>query len=257
VKNLKVLITTKNEEDNLPACLTSAAFASEIWVVDSFSTDRTIEIAREYTDRVVEHPYVNSATQKNWAIPQATHEWVLVVDADERVTPELRQAILEVLERDGGGYDGFSIPRRNYFFGKQIRHCGWETDRVIRLFRRDRSRYQDRAVHADIVLDGKLGRLDAPFEHYTYRTMDQYFEKFHRYTRWAAQDLQRHGKRPSWRNLFLRPMFRFFKMFVIRRGFLDGKHGLVLCTLAAMSVFTKYARLWAREYEPAPLDSEP
>ena len=175
---ITALIPAFNEAQNLPACLESVRWADEIFVVDSFSTDATPDIARQFGARVVQHEYVNSATQKNWAIPQASHEWVLIVDADERVTPGLRDEILRVLQTGGDGSAGFSIPRKNFFFGKEIRYCGWDTDRVIRLFRRDLGRYQDRSVHADMLLDGKLGYFTQPFEHYTYLTMDQYFEKF-------------------------------------------------------------------------------
>jgi glycosyltransferase involved in cell wall biosynthesis len=253
------MVLALNEERNLGPCLDSLAWVDEVLVVDSFSRDRTVEIAESHGARVLQQEFVNYSRQRNWALAHVTHEWVFVVDADERVTPELRAEILAVLENDGDGLAGFSIPRRDYFFGRRIRYCGWQTDRVNRLFRRERGRYGKRSVHEHLELDGPLGSLSAPLEHYTYRTMDQYLEKFVKYTRLGAEDLHRAGRRAGFSELLLRPSARFVKMYVIRLGFLDGLHGLVLCCLAAMSVFMKYARLWALEHEtptamtPAPV----
>lgn len=240
---LSILVPTYNEEIQIRGCLETIKWADEIFVVDSFSTDGTLGICGEYTDRVVQHEYINSAAQKNWAIPQTTHKWVMVVDSDERVSEELKRSILRVLENPDG-CDGYYVKRESFFLDKPITHGGWERDYVLRLFNKERGRYQDKEVHACIEVEGAEGRLDGPLYHYTYRSLDQYFEKFMRYTRWAAGDLRTAGRRPTWVNLMIRPWMRFFKMYVLRRGFLDGKHGLVLSWLAAFSVFTKYARLW-------------
>lgn len=244
---ITVLIPTFNEENNIRDCLESVKWADEILVVDSFSSDRTVEISREFTDRIIQHEYINSATQKNWAIPQATHPWVLVVDSDERVTPGLRDEIVSVLQGDGNGYDGFYIYRINHFLGKRINHCGWNRDDVLRLFRRDKGRYQDREVHADVVLEGKSTHLKGKFLHFTFRNFEQYFKKFDRYTTQAAGDRARKTSKVRWYHLTLRPAFRFFKQYVLRAGFLDGREGLIICSLAAFSVFMKYAKLWERQ----------
>lgn len=244
-EKITVLVPCFNEEANIRACLESVTWADEIFVVDSGSTDRTLEIAREFTDRIVVHEYINSATQKNWAIPQAAHPWVLVVDSDERVTGQLRESILKALA-DPQGNDGFRIQRRTIFFGRAINHCGWEREYLTRLFRRDKGRYEDRAVHADVIVDGKVGALQGILHHDTYRSMDAYLEKYGRYTTWSSMDLEKKGAHASWTNLALRPLARFVKMFILRRGFMEGRHGFVLCSLAAMSVFMKYAKLWER-----------
>jgi glycosyltransferase involved in cell wall biosynthesis len=242
-----VLCPCRNEEANLAACLDSVAWADEILVVDSGSTDGTLAIARRYTDRVLEHEYVNSATQKNWAIPQAAHGWVMVIDADERVTPEL-QAEIRALLAEEPPLDGYRIPRRNFFFGTRIHHCGWDADAPLRLFRRDLSRYEEKHVHADVVVEsGRVGRLAGELEHHTYRSFDQYLEKFGRYTTWSALDLKARGRRATAWSLTVRPVFRFFRQYVLRQGFRDGKAGFVLCVLAAFSVFMKYAKLWIME----------
>ena len=240
---LSVIVPTFNEEEILPLCLESVAFADEILVVDSFSTDRTLEIARAAGARVVQREYGYSAQQKNWAIPQARHEWVLLVDADERVTSALRDEIRRTLE-GGPAADGYWIRRANHFLGKRIRFCGWGTDRVIRLFRRDASRYQDRQVHAEIDLPGPLPVLTHPLEHHTFRSFAQYWRKLDLYSEWGARQMYLEGRRPGAVQLLLRPMGRFFRMYVLRLGFLEGAHGVVLSFLGAFTVYLKYARLW-------------
>lgn len=244
-EKLTVLIPARNEEANLRDCLASVKWADELFVVDSFSTDRTLDIARELRARVVQHEYLNSAAQKNWAIPQATHDWVLVLDADERVSPELAAEVRELLSAPGGPpAAAYRVFRRTFFFGREIRHCGWDTDSVVRLFRKGRARYPEQWVHADMLVDGPVERLAGRIDHYTYRSLDQYFEKFGRYTTWSARDLHARGRRAGVLNLLARPLARFVKMYFLRLGFLDGVAGAVLCGLAACSVFTKYAKLW-------------
>ncbi|MBL7222642.1 MAG: glycosyltransferase family 2 protein [Candidatus Brocadiae bacterium] len=240
---LTVIVPTYNEEDDLRDCLASVAWADDIFVVDSFSTDRTLDIAREFTDHIVQHEYVNSATQKNWAIPQVGTDWVMVLDADERVTPELRARIQDVLA-NGSEHDGFSIRRMTYFFGRLVKHCGWHKDYLVRLWRNGKGRYEDLHVHADVIVDGSVGTIHDYFLHHTYKSFDDLLEKFGRYTTWSANDLYRKGVRASWVNLTLRPLWRFARMYVLRHGFLDGKHGLILCTIAAFNVFFKHAKLW-------------
>ena len=244
-ETITVIVPTFNEADNIRECLASVRWADDIFVVDSHSTDETVEIAREFTDHIVQHEYVNSATQKNWALGFVKTDWVMVCDADERVSPELAARVQDILA-NGTRYDGFYIRRLTVFFGKLIRHCGWHKDYLVRLWRVGKGRYEDLEVHADVVVEGPVGRLEEPFYHNTYRDLAHYLEKFGRYTTWAANDLYKRGRRPTWVNLTLRPLWRFFRMFVLRHGFLDGKHGLVLCGLAAFSVFMKYAKLWER-----------
>lgn len=239
---LTVLIPTLNEEENIGECLESVKWADEILVVDSGSADRTREIAAEYTSRILAHEYVNSAAQKNWAIPQAAHPWVLIVDSDERVTPELRDEILDLLRR-GPECAGYHIRRVNHFMGQPVRHV-WKNDKCLRLFLRDKGRYQDRQVHADIDLKGPAGWLKHPLLHHTCRSFEKYLLKHDRYTTWAARDRAKRTPQVRWHHLTVRPAFRFFKQYVFKRGFLDGRAGLIICGLSAFSVFMKYAKLW-------------
>jgi len=240
---LTVIVPTFNEEEILDDCLASVAFADEVLVVDSFSTDRTPEVAAAHGARFVQHEYVNSATQKNWIIPQARHEWVLLVDADERVRPELASEIRALLA-DSPAHDGYWIRRRNHFLGREMKHGGWETDAVIRLFRRDVARYQDREVHAEIVLPGPLPTLRGRLDHYSFRSWRQYWPKIAKYTDWGASQAFRDGKRAGRASIVLRPALRFFKMYVLRLGFLDGAEGAQLAMLGAFSVYLKYSKLW-------------
>jgi len=179
----------------------------------------------------------------------------MVVDSDERVTPELRARIQGILA-NGTPYDGFRIRRMTVFFGKLIRHCGWHHDYLTRLWRNGKGRYEDLNVHADVMVHGQVGTLREHFLHNTYRSLDHYLGKFGRYTTWSANDLYKRGKRATWVNLTLRPLWRFFRMFVLRHGFLDGKHGLILCSLAAYTVFMKYAKLWDRRRREAEAGAE-
>lgn len=259
------LVICYNEEDTIDRCLASLAWVDDLFVVDSFSTDRTMDIVRRHTDHVVQHAFENPAAQKNWALPQCTHEWVLAVDADEWVSTPLRAEIERVLAA-GPSAPAFELKRENFFFGTHIRHCGWERDFVVRLFDRRVGRYTDVRVHEKIITQGAVIRLGGALYHNTFRTMAQYFEKFDRYTTWGAEDLHAQGRRATIAALLLRPPARFVKMFVLRLGFLDGVAGLVLCLLAGCNVLVKYVKLWgmsqadaaapAREPSDTPAASE-
>ncbi len=245
-EKLTVLIPCKNERMNIRPCVESVrALADEILVADSGSTDGTLGIVVEMGGcRVIEREYIDSGNFKNWAIPQAAHPWVLIVDADERVTPELAGEIKQTLAHPNR--DGYRILRRNHFFGHEIKHCGWNTDDVLRLFRRDLGRYSDFGDHADVeVPTGRIGKLRARFLHYTYWSMEQYLRKLDRYTTQNAQQRFARGRHAGFWELLLRPPLRFFHSYVIRLGFLDGTPGLVLCMLTSFYSFTKAAKLWA------------
>jgi glycosyltransferase involved in cell wall biosynthesis len=247
-QKLTALIPAGNEERHLAECIATVRFADEVLVVvDAASTDRTEAIARELADRVLVHEYVNSAAQKNWAIPQAAHPWVLIVDCDERVTPELQADVMRVLENDGPE-DGYQIHRINHFAEQRINGCGWQRDDVLRLFRRDRGRYEEKSVHADIVsADGqplKVGRLHGQFLHYTFESFSQYLRKYGRYAAWAGEDRARTTKRVTLAHLAVRPALRFLRQYVMYGGFRDGLAGFIICWMAAHSVFLKYAHVW-------------
>jgi hypothetical protein len=240
---LSVIITTFNEEVNIADCIESVSWADEILVVDSFSTDRTVEIAQKYPVQLLQREYFGSAAQKNWALDRVSHPWVLIVDADERVPPQLAGEILRTLATDPQ-VNAFSIRRENIFIDRVMRHSGWSTDKVIRLFRTDKGRYPNRRVHADLAIEGSPQLLANPFLHYTFRSFDQYFDKFLNYAEWGAAQAFREGRSVGVLEIAGRPLWRFLRTYVVQLGFLDGLHGLVLCTLQSFGVFLKYARLW-------------
>ncbi|MFO7975632.1 MAG: glycosyltransferase family 2 protein [Candidatus Hydrogenedentota bacterium] len=242
--DLTVLTLIPNAGDRLTRCLESVAWADDLFcVVDPKTTDGSDAVARNYSDHVVVHEYVNAATQRNWALPQITTEWTLVLDADEWVSAELAARIRDII-KDPASCDGYAVKRMSYFMGRLMRHCGWERDYNVRLFRTAKGRYLDRRVHSKVVVDGTMSRIDEVMYHDTYRDFDEYFRTFQRFTTWGAEDLLEKGKRVSLFDLTLRPLSKFLKMYVIRRGFLDGYHGAVLSMLGAFSVFMKYAKLW-------------
>lgn len=237
---ISLIVITLNEEDNLERCLESASGAGEIIVVDSFSTDRTVECAERMGARVCQRPYISAANQKNWAIDQATLDWILILDADEYLSPELREEIESVVA--DASADGYWLKRRNRFFGRTIRYCGWQNDRVLRFFRRGCGRYPERAVHEKLELSGRAAHFKGYLDHTPYRDFDDYIERMKSYSRRGAEDLLESGGKwfPS---VVLHPPARFIRMYVLQLGFLDGAAGLMLCSLAAVSVFFKYARL--------------
>jgi (heptosyl)LPS beta-1,4-glucosyltransferase len=244
---LSVIVPCKNEEANIAPCIASFYhLADDILVADSGSTDRTLEIARQFDKvRVIQREYITSGDFKNWAIPQAAHEWVLLVDADERVTPELADEIELVLSR-GPEFAGYEIYRNNHFMGHPLHWGDARTDRVVRLFRRDVSRYEGPSDHGEIQVScGRIGQLRGRLMHYTCWSYDQYFRKFHRYT--ALQAAQWHDERrdTSYFKLLVRPWLRFVREYIVQGGIFDGKAGLQLAWLAAFYSFSKQARLWA------------
>jgi len=242
-KPLSVIITTYNEEVNVAECIESALWADEILLVDSFSTDRTVEIAGEYPVKVLQREYFGSAAQKNWSLDQVHHDWVLILDADERVTPELADEIKGILAGPPHAH-GYYIRRKNVMLDKVIRHSGWSTDKVIRLFERELGRYPNRRVHADLDIEGSVPTLKSSLLHYTYRSFDQYFQKLLNYAEWGAAQGYREGRRARFVEIGGRPLWRFFRSYFLQLGILDGLHGLVVCGLQATGVFLKYTRLW-------------
>ena len=238
---VSVALVTKDEEKNIRDALNSVSDAEEIVVVDSFSSDRTVEICREYTSRIFQHQWQGYAKQKQKAVDYCKGPWVLILDADERLTPELRNEISRVLEDTD--CNGFYIPRKNFFLGRWIRHSGWWPDHTLRLFRKDKATLEDREVHEKVVVEGRFGYLKAPLEHYTYRTVSDFLRKMDNYSTLAAAEIRKRGDRGLFPAL-TRPFFTFIKMFIFRLGFLDGARGLILAVLYSYYTFSKYLKAW-------------
>ena len=211
-------------------------------VVDSGSTDRTLAICREFPARIFAEEWKGFARQKNSAIAKTQHEWVLSLDADERVTENLKEEILHTLEADSSP-DGFFIARKNFFLGKWIKYCGWYPDRNLRLFRKGRGLFEEREVHERILVQGPVGYLREPLEHHTYRTLSDFILRLDRYSSLAAREMMREGRRFRRRDWFFRPPLTFLQMYLLRAGFLEGYWGFLLCTLYAFYTLIKYSKL--------------
>ncbi len=242
MSGVSVLIPARDEATDLPACLESCAFADEIVVVDSGSVDGTADLARAAGARVLVRPFDTHARQKNWALPQLAHDWVLAVDADERVTPELAAEIPRALA-SAGAARGFVIPRRNTFLGREIRGCGWQHDRVLRLFDRRHARYDDRRVHESVQVDGAVARLTGALRHHSCRDLSEWLRKTERYAHLGAEEAFAAGRRARATDLAVRPAGRFLKQWLLQAGFRDGVEGWLLCATSAYGVLLKYARL--------------
>jgi glycosyltransferase involved in cell wall biosynthesis len=244
MSRLSVITLTLNEEQNIAACLESVTWADELIVIDAGSTDRTLELARTYTPHVEVLPWKGYGAARNSALERTTGDWVLWLDADERVTPELAIEIREIVAAGSVEADGYAIPRRAYFCGKWIRHCGWYPSRVVRLFRPGKARFSETRVHEQLVIDGRVVNSRHDLLHFTDPDLKHYFAKFNTYTSLAAQDLFKAGRRFRLSDIIVKPAFTLLRMYILRLGFLDGIHGLVLSIASAAYVFAKYAKLW-------------
>ena len=271
---LSVLVPTLNEEVNLPDCLASVVgWANEIWVVDSYSTDRTPEIARQSEANLMQHPFDGYAAQKNWALENVPFscEWLLILDADERVSLELADEIRGIIAADGNGYDGFYLNRKLIFYGKWIRHCGWYPSWNLRLFRHMRGRYEQREVHEHLVLEGKVGYCKHDLIHEDLRDMSFWIAKHNGYSSQEARELdmvrrgvgtaglqasffkgsverKRFIKQRIWPYLPGRAFLLFFYLYFFRLGFLDGKRGFLFCQMHAIFEQFTTAKLWELEH---------
>lgn len=244
---LSVFVPCGNSHDVIEDCLQSVSWADELVVVDSFSTDGTLAIAERYATRILRNEYIDSATQKNWAIPQVAHDWVLIVDTDERVTSELRSEIERALT-DSGEMVGFRIPRLNHAWGRPLYHGGNYPDYQLRFFRKECGRYQQRRVHAHVILDGPCGTLGNHLLHYGQRSMTQVIHHLlEQFTIWEAEERIDKGARFTARSALLRPPAAFLYRYVYQRGFLDGVPGLIMAGFWAMYVFLSFARIWEIE----------
>lgn len=239
---ISAVVIAKNEERHIAACLESLSWADELLVVDSFSSDRTPLISRRFTDKVFQRPFDSFPKHRNTALTLASGEWVFFLDADERVTPALAEEIKDTVVR--GEKDGYWVPRRNIILGKWMRHTGWYPDYQLRLFRRDKGRYDERReVHEVVILEGEAGYLKNSIMHYNYERFGQLFARQKRYSDYEARTLFAAGVRPKPRNFVLQPLREFVRRYVTGKGYLDGFHGLFLSLVMAWYNLVVYAKL--------------
>lgn len=250
---LSVCIITYNEAENLPRCLASVAFADEIVVVDSESTDRTVEIAVQAGCRVISQAFLGYVAQKNCAVRQATHQWVLCLDADEWLRPGAEAAIREALATRAPDVAGYTLKRHAYYLGDWVNHGGWWPEYKLRLFDRQRGQWYGHALHEGVRVEGRVLPLDAEIAHCSYRDMAHHLDKLNRYTTLIAHGLHAQGAaRVGPGTLVLRPLARFCRMFVLRGGWQDGVRGLLIALFGAFYVLMKYAKLWELQHNVKP-----
>ena len=242
---LSVVVITLNEEERIRECLASVAWADEIVVIDAGSEDKTVAIAREFTDHVVIRSWDGFAAQKNVGIARARGAWILSLDADEQVDDALRAEIQAVLAAPDA-CDGYRLARRNIMWGRWIRHGRLYPDRQLRLFRRGRGRFVDRAVHESVAVEGRVGLLHTPLVHHSYRDVSDFLRRADRYSTLAAEDWAREGRPFRAAQLVTAPLGRFLSMYLVHRGFLDGWRGFLLAVLYAYYVFIRSAKTWEK-----------
>jgi glycosyltransferase involved in cell wall biosynthesis len=243
--SLAAIVITKDEERNIAACLDSLRWADEIIVVDACSSDRTVGIARTYTHKVFVRPWPGFGPQKNFAIEQTSADWVLIVDADERVTEPLRREIQSSLQAPSSpDVTGLEIPRRNFFYGRWIRGGGIYPDYQLRLFRRDAGLYDEVLLHEHLQLRGRIGRLTHPLDHHSMPGIREHVRKMMRYTTLGAQEKLKSRSRVTPWELAGHHVGTIAKTYLLRRGYRDGVHGLIVALFAGMHTFVKYAKAW-------------
>jgi glycosyltransferase involved in cell wall biosynthesis len=240
---VSVYVLTYNNRRTIEGCLKSLNWAEELVVVDSLSTDGTYEICQRYTEKVYQRGWAGHRDQYQYAADLTTREWIMFVDADEEVPPELAEEIRRTLDEGADGFDGFLVYRRTYYLGRWIQYGGWYPDCEIRLYRRNKGRWEG-GLHAKVAVDGKVGSLKNQYLHYTYRDISDQIQTIDKYSRIAAEDLAKSGEKFCLFKLLFHPPFRFIKEYFIKSGFRDGVPGLIIIVSTMFYVFMKYAKLW-------------
>lgn len=249
MQKVSVTIITFNEVDKIRRCLESVRWADEIVVVDSHSTDDTVEICKQFTDRLFIRDWPGYIEQKNYAIEQATHDWIFAIDADEQVSPELQEEI-QRLKNGEFHIAGYKMPRRVYYFNRWIRHGTWYPDYKIRLFHRRHGKWGGINPHDKIILNGGCRTLRGDLYHYTYENLSSHIRQINSFSSISAAELEKGGKRPSLLNVIFNPLAKFINSYIIRRGFLDGVAGFYIAVIISFETFLKYVKLWELVHFP-------
>lgn len=239
---ITAIIPTLNEEIHIEEAIKSVSFANEIIIIDSFSTDKTVELAKKQNVKIIQRKFDDFSTQKNYAIDLATNKWIYLLDADERVTSKLREEILEAV-KNPRNFVGFYMKRTLFFMGKEIRYGGCQSDKVVRLFLKKFCRYDGNPVHESITTNGKLGFFKYKINHFSYRGYDHYISKMNHYAALRGKQLHINGKKVSLFHILIKPLARFVIHYFVRLGFLDGFEGFIFAKTQAYGVFTRYVKL--------------
>jgi glycosyltransferase involved in cell wall biosynthesis len=240
---VSVIIITKNEVENIHACLESVTWADEIIVVDSGSSDGTAEICKSFGAQVYMHDWPGFGMQKNRALGYAAHDWVFSIDADERVTPELRAAIEAVLRKEADTCAAYRVPRLSSYCGRFMRHSGWYPDPIVRLFKRNAAHFSDDLVHERLLVEGQIGQLGGELLHYAFADAGEVLQKINHYSSAGATMLQKRGRQASLMGAVLRGLWSFTRTYFLRAGFLDGREGFMLAVSNAEGTYYRYIKL--------------
>ncbi len=240
--SLSVIIIVKNEEAAIRECLASVVWADEIIVVDSGSTDQTIDICKEYTDQVFETDWPGFGPQKNRALEHATKEWVLSIDADERISYDLQTEIKRIIQV-AGRHDAYTMPRRSNYCGRYMKHSGWWPDHVVRLFRRGKAQFSDDLVHERIIVNGEIGKLREPIIHESLLTLEQILNTMNSYSSAGAKMMAEENRKAGLTKAIMHGMWTFLRTYIFRAGFLDGREGFMLAVSNAEGTYYRYLKL--------------
>jgi glycosyltransferase involved in cell wall biosynthesis len=243
MSKLSVVIITKNEEKNIRACLETIEWADELIIVDSFSEDKTVEIGKKFTDKIFLKKFINYSEQRNFADEKASNYWILALDADERITKELRGEIIKLINNDKSYYDGYYISTLDYMFGKFIKHGGWYPQYHIRLYKKEKAKWKN-TVHEIPYIQGKISYLKNPILHFSHLKISNFIKKLNHYTSIEAKELYEIGYKPNLFRLIFWPFIVFAYKYIYKLGFLDGIHGIVLSSSLAYYHFARYAKTW-------------
>ena len=239
---ISAIIPTLNEEIHIAEAISSVSFADEIIIIDSFSSDKTIKIAEKMNVKIIKRKFDDFSSQKNFAIEQAKYDWIFILDADERVTKEVKEEIVSAV-KNPNGFVGFYVRRTFYFSGKKVNYSGFQRDKVIRLFLKEHCKYSG-LVHEKIISNGKIGFFRNKIDHFSYRNYDHYISKLNHYAAIRAEELHDNGKKVNIYHVMIKPGARFFIHYFIRLGFLDGFTGFLVAKTQAYGVLTRYIKLW-------------
>ena len=243
MNKLSVIVITKNEAANIRACIASVAWADEIIVVDSGSSDATVAICRELGASVFVHDWPGFGIQKNRALSYATCSWVFSIDADERVTPELREAIETVLLKPDSDYSSYEISRISSYCGRYMLHSGWHPDHIVRLFKRDKAHFSNNLVHEKLLVEGVPGKLSGELLHFAFDDLEEVLHKVNQYSSAGAAMMQQKGRQTSLSGAVVRGIWSFMRSYVLRGGFLDGREGFMLAVSNAEGTYYRYVKL--------------
>ena len=243
MSTIAALVLTYNEEDYIKECLESIKWVDEIVIIDSYSSDETIKIARNYTDKVYKKEFFSFSEQRNYGINKIKSDWILSIDADERVSDELKNEIQREINKNINKV-GYKIPFHNHFLGKWIKYCGWYPDYHLRLFKRGKGDFGNNKVHEEVNITGEIGKLTGYINHFSYDNLSEFISKTDYYTNLAAEEMYEKNKKFKLIDLIIRPFWRFFKMYFLKKGYKDGSYGFILSSLYFIYGFIKYAKLW-------------